>query len=78
MNSEEIHLKSWSNKIQEMYKMFLGSQTFRSNITSIRMTLQYNDKGVLFFFSFFFLAVDYVQLIKHHSPTQCNDIGYIT
>lgn len=36
MNSEEIHLKSWSNKIQEkkMYKMFLRSQTFRSNITA--------------------------------------------
>lgn len=48
MNSEEIHLKSWSNKIQEMYKMFLGSQTFRSNITSIRMTLQYKDNGVFF------------------------------
>ncbi len=72
MNSEEIHLKSWSNKIQEMYKMVLVSQTFRSNITSIRMTLQYTDNGVLF------LAVDYIQLIKHHSLTQCNDIGYIT
>lgn len=75
MNSEEIQiLKSWSNKIQEMYKMFLGSQTFRSNITSIRMTLQYKDNGVFFFL----LAVDYVQLIKHHSLTQCNDMGYIT
>jgi len=54
MNSEEIHLKSWSNKIQEKKctKCFYVHKHSEAILQAFFKTLQYNDNGVVFF-SFF-------------------------
>jgi len=51
MNSEEIHLKSWSNKIQEKKctKCFYVHKHSEAILQAFFKTLQYNDNGVVFF-----------------------------
>lgn len=74
MNSEEIHLKSCSNKIQEKKctKCFYVHKHSEAILQAFLW--HYNIMTMAFFFvCCFFLAFDYVQLIKHHSLTQCNN-----